>query len=490
MPEPLDDAWLDALAGRLEPEARAALAARLAADPVAASAFHGWQRLADAVAESASARATSLPPLDGVLAAVRTPSRIDAGVTAHDDVARATLRALAERPIAPATELRAPRWVVAAAAAAAVLIVAAWPTPGGPLGERLAAALRPIGLEPVALPAAGPTPIARRVAGAARLQAAATSAAAVGRRSDGGSGPPSGAARAEARPIAAADGLGAAGRVPGRRSVGSRDALVARAAAGAPSNPSGVADGGAGYPPPADLQRAYPAPPSSPAVTSGDGRGPAKPSPSRTAPPPTAAATAAPTAPLPPTPAPTPTPAPMIVGVVRGPDGGGRAQVRVAAYRDDDLPLGASWSETFTADATGRYTLTLPAGIWRLYAEAPGHRPQWWPGADRPGGGSAVPLAAAPVQIDWQLDAAGDDDGLLVGRAGAHARVRAVPDGADAAVDDGPSALASGDGSFALPLPAGRWRVARSLAGRDRDWQPAAAAVTITAGTTSTAEWP
>ncbi len=41
-----------------------------------------------------------------------------------------------------------------------------------------------------------------------------------------------------------------------------------------------------------------------------------------------------------------------------------------------------------------------------------------------------------------------------------------------------------------LAMGAGRWRVARSLAGRDRDWQPAVAAVTITAGTTSTAEWP
>lgn len=501
MHDRLDDTWLDALGGRADPDAAAALAARLAADPAAARAFDGWRRLAAAVDQAAAARGAAPPPLDAVLAAIRAPAASTLSATPHDALGRATLRRLATQP-APTVDVAQPvaGWIVAAAAVAAAIVVALWPTPAGPLGGALIAALRSPSAEMHTAAPTSPTAVARRGDVAARLfvgpAAAGTSASATSAARAHGAGPIAGdadAAGADGRPPAAGVTGVAAAQSAARRASAGRGALGAAVPA-ARSGPPGAAPGG-GYPAPVDRAAAYPAPLAPVAA----GRSPGRRSPSKPAPRPSdtppPSPTAVPTEPLPtataaPTAPPTATAAPAVIGVVSGADGGGRAQVRLAAYRDDDQPIARAWVETFTADATGHYTLTVPPGSWRLYADAPGHRPQWWPGADHPSGGAVVTVADAPVVVDWRLSAVAETDGLLVGRAGPRALVRAVPAGADPAAAVGPSALADAGGHFALPLAAGDWTVARSADGREHGWERLPDAVTIAPGATTAVDWP
>jgi hypothetical protein len=502
MPDRLELPWIDALAGRTGAADAARVAESLAHDPAAAEAFEGWRRLASAVRDDAAARAGGLPPLDGVLAAIRTPAAHGDGPTPLDRIGRATLRRLAAEPIDVAgAPSPVPAWVIGAAAVAAMVVFALWPTPHGPLGGVFFAALRQQNAQPPIAAAIGPTPVARLRDAAADLRRDRQGVDTGALRANAGDRPGALAALeldgadydvpldAVLRwPDGVRGGPGGAAGAAAARTATPRPGTAR--AAGAVTGPGQVAPPGGdpnGYPAPQSPSVAYPPPsPRRPAETGGEGRKPSKPPakppatqpPEPTLPPPTA------------TPAATPA-ASTVVGHVVGDDGGGRAQVRVAAYRRDDGPIGGSWIETFTADASGRYTLTLAPGTWQLYAEAPGHRPQWWQNADRPEGGQGVELAIGQTTgADWRLAASGDGDGLLVGEASAHAWVRAVPEGTDPATAAGPSALADGSGHFALPLPAGRWAVARADDGRDRDWRALAEVVEIVAGVSTTVSWP
>jgi len=498
MADRLDLPWIDVLAGRTDAVEAARVAASLAHDPAAAEAFEGWRRLATAVRDDAAARAGGLPPLDGVLAAIRTPAAFGDGPTPLDRIGRATLRRLAAEPIDVAgAPSPVPAWVIGAAAVAAMIVLALWPTAHGPLGGVFFAALRQQTTQPPIAAATDPTPVARLHDGAARLRLARDGMDAEARLAHAGSGPDVLAA-SEFDGAGIDTGIDAVQRWPdGLRSGPGGATGAAGARTGSPRPGTAVATGAVtgpgqaappsgdpgGYPAPQSPSTAYPPPsPPRPAETGGEGRKPRKP-PAK----PPATATPEPT--LPP---PTATPAAStVVGHIIGDDGGGRAQVRVAAYRRDDGPIGGSWIETFTADASGRYTLTLAPGAWHVYAEAPGHRPQWWPNADRPEGAQDVELAVGQTaSADWRLAASGDGDGLLVGEAGAHALVRAVPEGTDPTTAPGPSALADGSGHFALPLPAGRWAIARADDGRDRDWRARAEVVEIVAGVSTTVSWP
>ncbi|MFN8422097.1 MAG: zf-HC2 domain-containing protein [Anaerolineae bacterium] len=85
----------------------------------------------------------------------------------------------------------------------------------------------------------------------------------------------------------------------------------------------------------------------------------------------------------PPDPAPTDPPPPaaaVVSGVVTGPDGFERAEVRIVALPVDrtEAPLGA------TTGADGAFTLVLPPGRWSIHAEAPTYLFAWPDGALRP----------------------------------------------------------------------------------------------------------
>ncbi|MFN8559997.1 MAG: carboxypeptidase-like regulatory domain-containing protein [Dehalococcoidia bacterium] len=489
MPDRFDERWLDVLRAHADAAEQARMDDRLAGDPAAAAAFESWRRLAASVHESADRRSGPLPSLAPVLDAIRTPASAGGGATPHDILGRATLRRLAAQPT-PSAPRPVPGWVIPAAAAAAAVIMALWPTPRGPLGGVFMSAIRQRApLARVEVPAE-PTAVARIGDPAAALRSAA------GEPRTGGIVQAARAHRRGARRARGGHRRRAAVRRFGRRRRGRlvrRWSRIARgralAALGAPGEPDrtiappGAGDGAA-YPGPTNPTSAYPAPPPAPAGRDRNARKPSKP-PIRSPEP----ATPVPTT----TPAPTATPTPAFIGVtgrVTGADGGGRAQVRIAAYRAEDAPVRASWVETFTADASGSYTLPLAAGEWILFVEAPGHRPQWWPGVDRPEAASVVAVGPGGAGIDWRLAAADAGDGLLVGTAGAGALVRAVAEGADATTTSGPSTLADGGGRFALPLPAGRWTVARAGDGRDRDWQELPDAVRIDAGTSTSVSWP
>lgn len=490
MPDRLDERWLDVLRAHADAAEQARMDDRLAGDPAAAAAFESWRRLAASVHESADRRSGPLPSLAPVLDAIRTPASAGGGATPHDVLGRATLRRLAAQPT-PSAPRPVPGWVIPAAAAAAAVIMALWPTPRGPLGGVFMAAIRQRApLARVEVPAE-PTAVARIGDPAAALRSAA------GEPRTGGIVQAARARIAAARDerVAAAGGEprtdGPAGGGVAGSSAAGRGPRGGRALAvlGAPGEPDRtiappVSGDGSAYPGPTNPTSAYPAPPPAPAGRDRNARKPSKP-PIRSPEP----ATPVPTT----TPAPTATPTPAFIGVtgrVTGADGGGRAQVRVAAYRAEDAPVRESWVETFTADASGSYTLPLAAGEWVLFIEAPGHRPQWWPGVDRPEAASVVAVGPGGAGIDWRLAAADAGDGLLVGTAGEGALVRAVAEGADATTTSGPSTLADGGGRFALPLPAGRWTVARAVDGRDRDWQELPDAVRIDAGTSTSVSWP
>ncbi len=171
MPDRLELPWIDALAGRTGAADAARVAESLAHDPAAAEAFEGWRRLASAVRDDAAARAGGLPPLDGVLAAIRTPAAHGDGPTPLDRIGRATLRRLAAEPIDVAgAPSPVPAWVIGAAAVAAMVVFALWPTPHGPLGGVFFAALRQQNAQPPIAAAIGPTPVARLRDAAADLR--------------------------------------------------------------------------------------------------------------------------------------------------------------------------------------------------------------------------------------------------------------------------------------------------------------------------------
>ncbi|MEO8082358.1 MAG: hypothetical protein ABI780_00905 [Ardenticatenales bacterium] len=493
----LDERWLDALAAGADADAAARLADQLADDPEAADAFDGWQRLAAAVRVNAERRSGPLPSLAPVLTAIRTPASSGGGATPNDALGRATLQRLAAQPM-PGAPHPVPGWVVAGAAAAAVLLLALWPTPRGPLGGVFLAAVRQRApLARIDAPSR-PTAIARLGDPAAILRASAAGAA--GHADLAPAVDYRGAAARATRDAAAGSGAGVDGVGGALASAGvapiaggvrpPRRSTTLGAAAGVSGQPARIAappaDGSAAaYPGPSSPSSAYPAPPPAPAGRNHGGPKPSKPPVLPTEPP-----TPVPTTP-PTEPTATPTPAfHGLIGRVTGADGGGRAQVRIAAYRAEDAPVRDSWVETFTADATGAYTLSLDAGAWLLFLEAPGHRPRWWSGADRPEGGSQIVVGDDIVTLDAQLSATDGGDGLLVGEAAPNALVRAVQDGQDVTAVQGPSTLADSAGRFTLPLPAGRWSVAASDDGRGRGWRVLPEAVDAIAGASTIVSWP
>lgn len=437
----------DWAADRLGPAARRAVEAHLTGCAACRAEADGWIALAGA--------ADAFVALAGPPPAWRSPleaQRERGGAIPMDGAApRRRSRAVAAAVAA-----------LAMAASVALAVVAGGPSPWrrGPArdAER---AVRPVpALAPPTIVARAPTRVAWLVA--------AESAA--------------GRGRAVARPG------GAVGAVdPADRSVDARPkgpivpfAASSPARRADPPSPNVAATLGANAAPPTSGTSGV-----SSGAPGGEGRAratrSAPASPPTAAPPPAASDPAPSTPPLtppatpaaPPDPAPTDPPPPaaaVVSGVVTGPDGFERAEVRIVALPVDrtEKPHGA------TTGADGAFTLVLPPGRWSIHAEAPTYLLAWPDGALTPLAAPPIDVAAgAAVRVAFRLSPAsfGAIRGRVVDPTGAPAAgalvVAAAPDtergGYTAFVA---AAFADADGRYALAVDDGAWLVAAAT-----DWR-------------------
>jgi hypothetical protein len=149
----------------------------------------------------------------------------------------------------------------------------------------------------------------------------------------------------------------------------------------------------------------------------------------------------------------------LVSGRVLGPDGGGRAEIEVAAL-SVDRP-GDPARPTFT-DPAGGYRLELPPGRWVLYAQSPAHPLRWLGDVTAPEAATPVTVRAgeAVEAVDFRLVAlpAGGVGGTVSAADGsphAAALVRAVRL-ADGAVH---VAFSDASGRFRLGLEPGVYRI-------------------------------
>lgn len=438
----------DWAADRLGIAARRAVEAHLTGCAACRAEADGWSALAGA--------ADAFVALAGPPPAWRSPveaQRERGGVIPMDGAApRRRSRAVAAGVAA-----------LAMAASVALAVVAGGPSPWrrGPAGD-VKRAVRPApALSPPTIVGRAPTRVARLVA--------AESAA--------------GRGRAPARPGPAAGALDPPDRSVGARPKGPIGPLAASSPAhrADPSSPNVAATLGANAAPPTS---------GTSGVSSGAPGGEGRTRATRSAPgsqptmvPPPSASDPAPSTPplappatpsAPPDPAPTdPAPPPaaaVVTGVVTGPDGFERAEVRIVALPVDraEAPHGA------TTGVDGAFTLVLPPGRWSIHAEAPTYLFAWPDGALTPLAAPPIDVAAgAAVRVAFRLSPAsfGAIRGRVVDPTGAPAAgalvVAAAPDtergGYTAFVA---AAFADADGRYALAVDEGAWLVAAAT-----DWR-------------------
>jgi hypothetical protein len=164
----------------------------------------------------------------------------------------------------------------------------------------------------------------------------------------------------------------------------------------------------------------------------------------------------------------------QITGRVVGPDGQGRAEIRLVAGALE--VRGGAAIDTYS-EPDGSYRLVVPAGQWTVHVEAPAYQLAW--AGDRPSPTNAQILALAPgdhtAAIDFRLlpnpaqrisGRVLAADGTPVGRA----LIVAVPLPGEAGSSPAPEPIAAtftaADGSYALYLEAGNY-----LLGATEDWR-------------------
>ncbi len=406
---------MDWAAGTLDAAARRRVDAHIATCPDCARAAADWRSAADAAAAYGSFASAPLP-------AWRAPDEHVAAVAAPF------------RPVPMRRPARA--WLaIAAAVALAIGATARWTGTVSPTTAPRSAAPA----APAAVARAEPTLALRAPTPVRRLAVSAPAAAHPAiTRIDG---------RATVAVTASTPGGPAAAPAP-------MSALPSGDAAPPPSSPRQPPDRGSPADPPVvaatpDIVPTAPSPPS---------------------PDPTADPTAA---------APVPTPRTLVAivtGVVAGPDGLARAEVRVVARPVAD---GVDAVET-TSGADGAYALTLAPGAWSIAAEGAAYVAAW-------NGAAASPLDTAPLNVaageaiglDFRLTAApqGRISGRVVDDSGQPVPgalvVAAAPD-----VERGgyrafvAATLADGEGRYRLAVDEGGWLVAAAA-----DWRAMAPAL-------------
>lgn len=159
-----------------------------------------------------------------------------------------------------------------------------------------------------------------------------------------------------------------------------------------------------------------------------------------------------------------------IVGVVRGPDGLPRAEIRIVAERMD----GSGATALADSGPTGAYTLTLPAGEWLLRASAVPYRPIWF--SDRPNPFFADPIAVAvnrEVGADFGLEISppGSVEGQVIDGTGSPVAgaivLAARPFEPVSSLGDALAVVADSDGRFVLRVAWGSYAIGAARASRD-----------------------